>query len=111
MFQYRMKPMRVYSVSFDKLVVQNPSKLLKDIKEFIEKDPENFLANTVTRSENAGKQISLQRALLMRLQDKTLKEISAETGVPLKSISSCIDRKMPKVKDYITKHTGIEFIS
>lgn len=97
--------------SFDKLVAKNAPKLLKEIKEFIEKDPENFLTNTVIRSKNPGKQISLQRALLMRLQDKTLKEISAETGVPLKSISSCIDRKMPKVKRYITKHTGIEFIS
>lgn len=99
----------VCSDSFDKLVAQNPSKLLKDIKEFIEKDLESSLKEIVIRSKTAGKQITLQTVLLMRLQDKTLKKISAKTEVPLNSISSCIDRKMPKVKDYITEYTGIEF--
>ncbi|MEM8723251.1 MAG: hypothetical protein AAGE84_28860 [Cyanobacteria bacterium P01_G01_bin.39] len=76
-------------------------------RELIKNDPGDTLKNILIRSKNKN-QICLQKVLLMKLQDKTLQEISEESGVPLKSISSCINRKKAELREYITKYTGIK---
>jgi DNA-directed RNA polymerase specialized sigma24 family protein len=76
------------------------------VLEFVEHDPKGVLKSLVLKSKN-GNRISLQEVLLMRLQDKTLEEISDKYQISLKSISSFFQRNIATVKDYILKHTGI----
>lgn len=77
-------------------------------RELIEKDPEGFLKNKLIKSHENGNQISLQKVLLMRLENRKFKEISEKTGIPLKSIHSSIKdiKRNTKLREYITKHTG-----
>jgi alpha-L-fucosidase len=76
------------------------------VLEFVEHDYKGVLKSLVLKSKN-GNRISLQEVLLMRLQDKTLEEISDKYQISLKSISSFFQRNIATVKDYILKHTGI----
>lgn len=76
-------------------------------RELIQNDPEDFLKNVLIKSSKTGNQISLQKVLLMRLEGITLAAIDMETGVSYKSINSSINRNKAKLKEYITKHTGI----
>lgn len=94
--------------SFDRLIEKNPQRLLEEIEKFFEQDPDDLLKKIVIKSKK-GDRISLQKLLLMRLQDRTLKEISAESGISLKTLSSSINRHKGQIKRYITKYTGIEF--
>lgn len=93
----------------DCLPARPPSKkheIHRLFRELIQNDPEDFLKNVLIRSRD-GNQISLQEALLMRLEGITLEAIDMETGVSFRSISSCINRKNAELRAYITKHTGI----
>ncbi|MBW4511470.1 MAG: hypothetical protein KME64_33905 [Scytonematopsis contorta HA4267-MV1] len=76
------------------------------VLECVEHDPEGVLEGLVLESKN-GNKVSLQQVLLLRLQDKTLEEVSKEYQISLKSISSFFQRNIATVKDYILKHTGI----
>lgn len=94
----------------DCLPARPPSKkheIHRLFRELIQNDPEDFLKNEMIRSRKTGNQISLQKVLLMRLEDRTLEAIDMETGVSFRSISSCINRKKAELRAYITKHTGI----
>jgi RNA polymerase sigma factor (sigma-70 family) len=94
--------------SFNEFIENSPQKLREKIMQCVEQDSDDLLKDIVIKSKN-GNQINLQELLLMRLKDKSLTDISAESGISIKTLSSSIKRHIRQLKDYITKHTGIEF--
>ncbi|MEO0014739.1 MAG: hypothetical protein RLZZ535_3128 [Cyanobacteriota bacterium] len=86
----------------------SPQRLREEIMKCVEQDAQDLLKNMLIRSKN-GNQISFQELLLRRLRDQSLTDISAESGISIKTLSSFLKRHMRQLKDYITIMTGIEF--
>ena len=95
--------------SFNECVEKSSRWLREQIKQCIEQNYNGFFDSIKPILSKNGGSISLPELLLMRLEDKPFKEISAEFGISIKTLSSSINRHKDQIKSYITEHTGITF--